>query len=221
MVDLDDFDPMGKQWEHAKNDFLTDASGEEIADEALRVVAAMLRACGGCSILPQLHEVLWEFYKKVSSQTLWSPTLKDANYAFQESLDQLSRAETVCDKRIETVAIRSTMKLAVQLKGSYTNKTYSYSQLRTQLASHIIKDLIGHSFLDVTRALSVGRRFGTNKQAFQFYEEVMNHIEPGAIEIGRRLAKKPTAERLRRFRIVKERHNTISMLYSDEFSVDL
>jgi hypothetical protein len=221
MVDLDNFDPMGKQWEHAKDDFLTDGSSEEIADEALRVAAAMLRACGGCSILPQLHESIWEFYKEVSSQTLWSPTLKEANYIFQEKIDLLSKAETASDKRIETVAIRSTMKLALQLKGSYTNKSYSYSQLRTQLGALIIKDLVGHSFLDVTRALSVGRRFGTNQQAFQFFEEVMDHIEPGAIGMGRRLAKKPTAERLQRFRIVKEKHTTSSMLYSDEFSVDL
>src|SRR5690242_5244044 len=116
MIDLEDFDPMGRQWEPAKEDFLNNASSEEVADEALRVAAAMLRACKGCSILPQLHDILWEFYQKISSHTLWSPTLKEASASLYENLNLLSGADEVCDKRIETIAIRSAMKMALQFR---------------------------------------------------------------------------------------------------------
>jgi hypothetical protein len=220
MVDLDDFDPMGKQWDHAHQDFSDNGSDEQVADEALRVAAAMLRACGGCSILPQLQECLWEYYQTISSHTLWSPTLKEADAALYEKLDLLSQVDLVCDKRIETIAIRSTKRMALQLREQHASSERPI-QLQTKLATLIIKDLIGHSFLDLSRAMSVGKRFTTPEQAFQFYDEVMKCIESGAVSIGRRLARKPNAERLQRYRIIKSTHTTRSMLYDKEFSCEL
>ncbi len=218
MVDLDDFDPMGSQWKLAKQSFLGGASSEEVADEALRVVAAMLRACGGCSILPQLQDILWEYYNKIASHALWSPTLKEADATLHEKLNLLSKDDAVCDKRIETVALRSTARAALQLRENCPH-SLRLTHLRTHLAAFIIKDLIGHSFLDITRAISVGERFATNEQAFQFYEDVMGHIEPGALSMGHRLSRKPTAERLQRYRLVTRTDTTSSLLY-DEGIID-
>lgn len=220
MIDLEDFDPMGKQWKPAHDDFLNGSSSEKVADEALRVAAIMLRVCKGCSTLPQLHEILWEYYKKVSSHTLWSPTLGEADTTLYEKLDLLSRESETTDKRIETVAIRSAKKMALQLRERNIH-SQRYPQLRIELASLIIKDLIGHSFLDLSRAISVGNRFATHEQAFQFYTEVMEDIEPGVAKMGRRLARKPTAERLQGYRILKNTHTTRSMLYNEDFRFDI
>lgn len=220
MIDQEDFDPMGKQWNPAHNDFLSGASSEKVADEALRVATVMLRVCKGCSILPHLHEILWEYYTKISEHALWSPTLKEADALLYKKLESLTKEDGITDKRIETIAIRSTKKMALHLR---ENKVVSlrYSQLQTRLASLLIKDLIGHSFLDLARAMSVGKRFATHEQAFEFYSEVIEHIEPGATQIGRRLVRKPTAERLKGYRILKNTHTTRSMLYDEEFRFDL
>jgi hypothetical protein len=220
MVDLDDFDPMGKQWQHAHQNFLDNTSSEQVADEATRVAAAMLRACGGCSLLPQLQEFLWEYYKTISSHTLWSPTLKEADATLYEKLDLLSQVDGVCDKRIEAVAMRSTKRMALELREKHASSE-RYAELQGKLGTLVIKDLIGHSFLDLSRAMSVGKRFTTYEQAFQFYDEVMKCIEPGAVSMGRGLARKPNAERLKGYRIMKKTHTTSSILYDEEFSCEL
>ena len=218
MIDLDDFDPLGKQWNTAQQYYQNHGSSEEVADEALRVAAAMLRACGGCTILPSLHDILWEYCNKVVSHTLWSPTLREADIILYEKLEALSRESIVCDKRIEGVALRATMRLALKMKESCP-KPLRYAKLGTQLAAFIIEDLIGHSFLDIARAISVGGRFATNEQAFHFYEDVMRCLELGATRMGRNLVRRPTAERLQRYSLVRSEQTTVSMLY-DENIID-
>src|SRR6266568_747116 len=214
MPDQGEFEPLARQWKPAFEDYQDNAASDAIADEALRVVAAMLRCCGGCPILPRLHDMLWEYQGGVVSHTIWTPSSHEVDYLLNEKLDLL--AQNVGDQRVEMVAIRSARKVALQLKEQMVTPRRP-SELKSHLATQIIKDLIGHCFLDAARASAVGGRFLTGEEAHDFYDEVMGHIDLGARQMGYRLAINPTGKRLQRYRVLPVKHTTSSIIYSDDF----
>src|SRR5947208_1051916 len=114
MPDQDEFEPLARQWRSAFDSYLNSGATEVIADEAIRVATAMLRCCGGCPILPQLSDALWQYRDAIQNHSLWDPSPHEADLVLKEKLDSLAR--DVSDQRISTVAIRSAKVTAFQLK---------------------------------------------------------------------------------------------------------
>ena len=167
MPDLDDFEPLARQWKSLCNDYVdSDVSAYAIADEAIRVANAMLRRCGGCPILPELAEALGQYNQAIQA----GKSSQQADAQLNQRLDTLARV--VNDERISTLAIRSAKITALQLHES-TGIPGRSNNLEVHLASQIIKDLIGHCFLDTARAYALGNRFSTNAKSQAFYDTVL------------------------------------------------
>lgn len=216
MPDQDDFEPLAKQWHPAYYNYLDSGPADVVADEAIRVATAMLRYCGGCPILPQLSEALWQYRDAIQTDSLWNKPLREADLLLNERLDSLAR--TVSDERIGTVAIRSAKITALQLRRSEIAPHRS-CELKIHLASQVIKDLIRHCFLDTARAYAVGGRFRSGAESQAFYDNVMSHIDSAVCALGTRLANDPTGKGLRRYRIVPK-PTTASMMFNEDFRLD-
>lgn len=216
MPDQDDFEPLARQWHPAFDGYLDSVAGDIIADEAIRVATAMLRYCGGCPILLELSDALWQYRDAIQTRSLWNPSPNEADLVLKERLDSLAR--DVSDQRISTVAIRSAKVTAFQLKQGELAPHRSFD-LRLHLASQIIKDLISHCFLDAARAQAVGGRFRSIAQSSAFYDNVMGHIDSAAHKLAHRLVDDPTGKGLRRFRIVPKA-TTASMMFNTDFRLD-
>lgn len=217
MPDQDDFEPLARQWHPAFDSYLDSGSAEVVAEEAIRVATAMLRCCGGCPILPELSEALWQYRDTIRTDSLWQHSPQGAGPLLNESLDRL--AKTVCDDRIGTVAIRSAKIIALQLRRGDI-EPHRHFELKIHLASQIIKDLIRHCFLDTARAFAVGGRFRKGTESQAFYDHVMNHIDSGVPSLGTRLANNPTGKGFRRYRIVPK-PTTASMMFNEDFRLDV
>ena len=218
MPDQDEFEQLAKQWRPGYDGYLTDMSSLEIANEALRVATYMLRDCGGCPILPQLSELLWDYQMKASEHTLWNPLSNEAFLDLYEALDDF--AGHVIDQRVSTIAVRSAKTIALQLQDGEADPDRPF-EMKTLLATQVIKDLIGHSFLDTARANSVGERFHTSTEAHLFYDEVMKSLNTGVGKIATQLARRPTGKRLRQHNILPVKPNTRSILFDKAFRLDL
>jgi hypothetical protein len=216
MPDQDDFEPLARQWHPAYDSYLDSGSADVVADEAIRVATAMLRCCGGCPILPELSETLWQYRDMIRTDSLWSNSPHDSGLLLNDRLDAL--AKTVCDDRIGTVAIRSAKIIALQLRRGDI-KAHRLFELRLHLASQIIRDLIRHCFLDAARAIAVGGRFRSSSESQAFYDNVMKHIDSAVPTIGTRLANNPTGKGIKRYRIVPKL-TTASMMFNEDFRLD-
>ncbi len=217
MPDQDDFEPLARKWRPAFDVYLDSGPADMVADEAIRVATAMLRNCGGCSILPQLSDALWQYRETIQTNTLWNKPPHEANLLLNGRLESLARV--VSDQRIDTLAIRSAQITALQLKRGdlVPNRPF---ELKIHLASQIIKDLIRHCFLDTARAYAVGGRFRSSAESQAFYDNVMSHINSIVRGLGNRLATDPTGKGLRRCRIVPKA-TTASMMFSEAFRLDV
>src|SRR5438105_299176 len=138
MPDQDDFEPLARQWRPAFNSYLDSGTADVIADEAIRVATAMLRCCGGCSILSQLSDALWQYREAIQTRFLWNPSPQEADLVLKGRLDSIAR--DVSDQRISTIAIRSAKVTAFQLKQGELAPHRS-PELQLHLASQIIKNL--------------------------------------------------------------------------------
>lgn len=196
MPDLDDFEPLARQWKSLCSNYVgSDVSAYAIADEAIRVANAMLRRCGGCPILPELAEALEHYNGAIQAEKLGRKPSRHADAQLNQSLDTLARS--VSNERISTIAIRSTKIIALQLHEGAATLSGS-NNLDVHLASQIIKDLIGHCFLDTARAYAVGNRFSTSAKSQAFYDTVMQRIDFVTPTLGKRLAQDPTGKSLER-----------------------
>ena len=216
MPDQDDFEPLARQWRPAYSGYLDSGAADVIADEAIRVATAMLRCCGGCPLLSQLSDALWQYRDAIQTRSLWNPSPHEADLVLKERLDSFAR--DVSDQRISTIAIRSAKVAAFQLKQGELAPHRSF-ELRLHLASQIIHDLISHCFLDAARAQAVGGRFRIVAQSRTFYDNVMSHIDSAAYKLAHRLVDDPTGKGLRRFRIVPK-PTTASMMFNTDFRLD-
>lgn len=200
MPDLDDFEPLARQWKPLCNEYVDGSdSASTIADEAISVATAMLRRCGGCPILPDLTDALEHYHLAIQGGNASGQVLREAAAQLSQRLDTL--AQTVSNERISTLAIKSAKITALQLyEGAVT--LGGSNNLAGHLASQLIKDLIGHCFLDTARAYAVGRRFSTNAESQAFYDTVMQRIDFVAPPLGKRLAQDPTGKSLGHLRAV-------------------
>jgi hypothetical protein len=217
MPDRDEFEPLARQWSPVYERYCDKASSTEIADEGLQIATMMLRNCGGCTILPDLSDLLWSYQEKLSNNDLWNPLTEEAFLQIWTSLDQLAQNEA--NWRVHMVAVRSAQTVALQLKEEIFKPRRS-SALKTHLAGQIIKDLIAHSFLDAARAQSIGGRFRTGTEAHLFYNEVMMSLEPAVAKIAKQLVKRPSGKYLRSSPIISKKYDTRSMLHNDAFRFD-
>lgn len=217
MPDQDDFEPLARQWHPAFVDYQSEATSEEVAEEALRVAAAMLRFCGGCPILPQLSDLLWQYQLKAADDSLWNPLSQEAFVHLNDALNSLAR--DVSDQRICTVAIRSAKIVSLQLQEKDVAPDRPFA-LSKYLATQVIKDLISHCFLDAARAYSVGGRFQTGTDAHLFYEEVTSSIDSVVGKMASQLTRRPTGKRLRQAHVLTAKHTTRSMLHDKAFRLD-
>jgi len=200
MPDLDDFEPLARQWKPLCNEYVDGSdSAYAIADEAISVATAMLRRCGGCPLLPELTEALEHYHLAIQGGNGSRQALREAIAQLNQRFDTL--AQTVRNERIGTLAIRSAKITALQLYGGTVIPDGSTS-LAGHLASQLIKDLIGHCFLDTARAYAVGRRFSTHVESQAFYDTVMQRIDSTAPSLGKRLAQDPTGKSLRHLRAI-------------------
>ncbi len=216
MPGQDDFEPLARQWRPAFSGYLDHTAADSIADEAIRVATAMLRSCGGCPILSQLSDALLQYWDAIQTNSLWNSPPHEADLVLKERLESLTR--DVSDQRISTVAIRSANVTAFQLKQGKLAPHRSF-ELRLNLASQIIKDLIRHCFLDAARAQAVGGRFRSVAQSQEFYDNVMSHIDSATQKLAHRLVDNPTGKGLRKFRIVPK-ETTASMMFNTDFRLD-
>ncbi len=217
MPDQDDFEPLARQWKPLCNAYVnSDASAHSIADDAIRVATAMLRCCGGCPILPDLADALEQYSEAIRTGNLWKKPSSVPDTQLSQKLDALARV--VSNERISTIAIRSAKITAIQIhEGSGTSDRRN--DLETHLASQIIKDLIGHCFLDTARAYAVGKRFSTNAASQPFYDTIMQRIDSAIPALGARLAQDPTGKSLRHLRAIPKQ-TIVPMIYNQEYRLD-
>ncbi len=216
MPDQDDFEPLGRQWRPAFDSYLDAGAADVIADEAIRVATTMLRCCGGCTILAQLSDALWQYRVVTQTGSLWNPSPQEADLVLKGRLDNIER--DVSDQRISAIALRSAKVTAFQLKQGEIAPQRP-SELQLHLASQIIKDLVSHCFLDAARAQAVGGRFRSVAQSGEFYDNVMGYLDAAAYKLAQRLLNHPTGKGLRRLRIVPKA-TTTSMMFNPEFRLD-
>ncbi len=220
MPDQDEYEPLARQWLNGYKRYIDDANStyEEIADDALRVVTKMLRDCGGCSLLPQMTDLLWQYQLQLIQGNLFSEYSYEVLTQFNDRLDML--AKSVANRRIETVAIRSARTVAMQLQTGRVGVD-DYSTLRYQIAAQVVKDLIRHSFLDKARAFSIGRRFPNETEAHQFYNCVLTSIDQGMESLVKQFIDRPHGERLRYSSPFFKKQSTRSMLFDRRFRMDI
>ncbi len=219
MADQDEYEPLARQWKKNYERYVGDPNSkcEEIADGALRTVTKMLRSCGGCSLLPELTDLLWDCQLKMMQGNLFSEDSWQTLMHINNQLDAL--AKDVADQRIDMVAIRSIRTVAVKLGVSGTQRA-SYDTFHNQVAAQIVKDLVRHSFLDKARAFSVGKRFSNGEEAYHFYQQVMTFIDSGIDSVVRQFVNHPNGEGLRYRSQLCLKQSTRAMLYDESFRLD-
>lgn len=219
MPDQDEYEPLAKQWSSEYKRYIDDfaSTGKDIADGALRTVTRMLRECGGCPLLPEITEILWQSQPQLAQGNLFSVS----PYVVVEHINQLLEGlrRKVADQRIEAVSVRAAQTVAFQLRAGLNNGK-DYGRFQSQLASQIVKDLIRHCFLDKARAFSVGRRFSSSDEASRFFDNVMSYIDHGLEGLVKQLITRPGGEKLRYRSPFFRRRSTKSMLFDEAYRMD-
>ena len=178
----------------------------------------MLRDCGGCLLLPQMTDLLWQYQFQLAQGSLFTATSQEALIQINDQLDILARS--VANQRIEMVAIRSARTVAIQLRTSQV-KSEDYHTLQYRFATQVIKDLIRHSFLDKARAFSVGKRFHNVTEAYQFYSHVMTSIDQGIGSLVKQFVRRPNGRHLRYYSPFFKKQSTSSMLHDPLLRMDI
>jgi|SRR5579875_614125 len=218
MPDLDQYEPLAGKWRSIYKSYVenADSKSEEIADAALRVITAMLRACHGCVLLPQITQLLWKYQPQLIPQSLFSNSAQEALAQFNHQLAVLVQGMT--DQRIEMVAVRAAQTVALHMVHQRV-AAQDYSTLQQYVGAQVIKDLIRHCFLDKARAFSVGKRFRDGAEAYGFYQHVMSSIEGGMGSLVKQFVERPNGERLR-YRSFLKKQSTKAMLHDEGWRMD-
>lgn len=225
MADEDKYEPLARQWSESYKRYVSNSNHvddlnsecKEIADGALRTVTKMLRSCGGCPLLLQLTNLLWDCQLKMMPGNLFSEDSWQILVHINNQLDVL--AKDVANQRIDMVAIRSVRAVAVELCVSKMQQA-SYHELHNQVAKMMVKDLIRHSFLDKARAFSVGKRFSDGEEAHHFYQQVMTFIESGMEGVVKQFINHLNGKGLRYRSQLCRKQSTRAMLHDEKWRLD-
>jgi hypothetical protein len=195
MPDLDDFEPPARQWKRILDHYVKDqkSTSDQLADDILAMAVKMLKHCGGCILLPQLTDLLWQYKVQLSQQTALDHRTQLPLSHLEQELDKA--VQPAIHQRIEMISIRAARTTALALQAGVLN-VESHQILQEKLAGQVIVDLIRHCCLDTARARSIGRRFANGDEAYHFYREVMTTLRAGVIYIARQLGSRPNGETL-------------------------
>lgn len=213
MPDQDDFDPIGKDWARAYDACVRGEDPVATADELLRAVARMLRKCGGCPSFTDIEAALTAYWLKLSAARALETTVDESvSREFHQALDSTYR--DVTDWRIDIIAMRTARVIALELEQGVYSPEHP-AELKIHLGAQIVEHLVCHRSLDAARAHAVGLAFQTNKAAYDYHNQVLMLAREQIRKLGRQLSLDPTAQSLRRPRILPP-VNTASILFDAE-----